>query len=103
MERNRGERLVDLYSVEFIDQVEKMVERVFDRRLPKAPTKYYSVLQVSEILQISRVSIYRLVAEEKFPYCRPNGLKRIRFSQQNIDDFLLKNPGFVDRHGFASK
>jgi excisionase family DNA binding protein len=100
MERNRGERLVDLYSVEFIDQVEKMVERVFDRRLPKPPTKYYSVLQVSEILQISRVSIYKLVNEQKFPYHRPNGLKRLRFTQADLDEFLLKNPGFVDKHGF---
>lgn len=101
MEQNRGERLVDLYSAEFIDQVEKMVERVFDRRLPKPPTRYFSVLEVSQILQISRVSIYRMVTEEKLTYRRANGMKRLRFTQSDIDDFLLKNPGFVDKHGFA--
>lgn len=100
MESNNGKRVVDIWTLELEQLIEKSVNKVLDARLPKAPEKFYSVLELSKILAISRVSIYRMINQEKLSYRRVNGLKRLRFTQTDIDNFLLKNPGFADKHGF---
>ena len=94
-----SKRLIDSSENDLARIVENIVNRVFDARLPKAPTKYFSVTEASKILNISRPTIYKLISENRIDYRRANGVKRFRFTHEDIDKFLLKNPGFEDIHG----
>jgi excisionase family DNA binding protein len=87
-------RLIDIMTTELNQLIEAAVGRVLDQRLPKPPVKYYTVSEVSKILNTSRVTLYRLKNEGKLPFSRIAGTRKIRLTQIDIDNFLLKNPGF---------
>ena len=96
-------RLIDVMTIELSQLIEDAVGRVLDARLPKQPPKYYTVTEVSKMLDISRVTLYRLKNEGKLPYRRMAGTNKIRLIQEDIDLFILKNPGFTVKHNRMNK
>ena len=98
METDGGTRLIDLTLKDIERSIEKMVTRVLDARIPKQ-IKYYTVAELAIILDCSKLTVYKLKNEEKITYHRFNGRKSIRFTQDDIDEFMKKNPGFREEHG----
>ena len=97
MEPKNDKRLIDVSTTELDRIIEAAVGRVLDARLPKQPIKYYTVTEASKILDTSRVTLYRLKNEGKLSFRRLTGTRKIRFTQDDIDSFLLKNPGFQNK------
>ena len=90
-------RLIDITAIDLELIVEKTVKKVLDARLPKPDPKYFTVMDLQKIIGCSRPTIYKLKNEGKLPYRRIKGTRKIRFIQEDIDNFLLQNPGFGKR------
>lgn len=102
METN-SKRLIDVSTIELQELIERSVQRVLDMRQPKPDPKYYTVQDVAKLLRCHKLTIYRLKDSGKLNYRRVNGGKIIRFTQEDIDSFLLNNPGFTDKYSIAKK
>lgn len=96
----QNKRLIDVSTTELEQLIEKSVHRVLDSRLPKPDPKYFSVSELSHILGCSRLTLYKLKDQGKLPYRRLAGTRKIRFIQEDIDNFLLSNPGFKGNNDF---
>lgn len=47
--------------------------------------------EVSELYGIGKYYLYRLTMEKKIPFYKPNGRKKMYFSKQEIESWLLSN------------
>jgi len=87
-------RVIDISVTELQQLVEQTVQHVLDARLPKADPKYFTVRDLEKILGISTVWIYKLLKEGRLDSRRIKGTRKIRFIQEDIDNFLKVNPGY---------
>jgi excisionase family DNA binding protein len=90
----QGTRVIDISVTELSKLIEQGVTRVLDARLPKADPKYYTVQDVAKILTCSKVWLYKLINEGHIDYKRMKGTRKIRFTQEDIDNFFKVNPGY---------
>jgi excisionase family DNA binding protein len=51
--------------------------------------KLYNIKQTAEALNVSKVTIYRLVEERQIPFYKIRG--SVRFAEKDIADYLEKN------------
>lgn len=89
-------RLIDLDDGELTVIIEAAVERVLNKRLPTPPPVYYTFHQLCKVLNCSRVTLHNLRNAGHLEVFRPAGMKRCLVSQDQLDQFLLKNPGWAE-------
>ena len=61
---------------------------------------FYTVGEISEILKVSEVWIYKLVREDRIPFVRVAG-KTVRFKELEIEQWIEKGRGkryYRDKH-----
>lgn len=64
-----------------------MERRSKERRLEEEP-KFYTVQQLAELLQVTKMTIYRLIQRGELPYYAIGRL--MRFRQSDVEEFLKR-------------
>jgi excisionase family DNA binding protein len=77
--------------------IEQSVQRVLDTRLPKTNPKYYSVRDVSKLLKCSTPYIYNLIKKGHLTSRKIPGSSKIRFIQEDIDNFFKVYPNYTTK------
>lgn len=87
-------RIIDISVTQLTEIMEQTVKRVLDARLPKADPKYFTVQDLAKSLGCTKVWIYKLIKEGHLDSRRIKGTRKMRFTQEDIDNFFKINPGY---------
>jgi len=90
-------RIIDLTSNDLEKIIEDKLNNFFGPWMPKPEPKYFTVRELEKLIGCSRPTIYKLKNEGRLSYRRINGTHKIRFTQEDIDNFLNLNPGFREK------